>query len=557
MAVSHTNHSGVMINVALSANTSSLTPSGSEGAVSAGVHWFASTGQTLTSVKHGSGGTDLNAVTGATATRSAASGNNLQGRGYALAVGSTANGVYVVFSASVYGALEAHVSDSVNQTTPAVSGFGQTGFTAVGTGNTPTTLTLTQSSISCAVGDMVESFGFFQTNASRTVSGVSSTTGTETFDSGVSVYRGASYYDTADSTSETANMTATAPAYYSGFPYYAYFHPNLWGEMVGFVLQQSGGGGPSPINEPIGSRALNLTGFAPVGFRPRIPEPVTAGSLTLTGFSPEYSVFTRYKPEEIGPGSLTLVGFAPEYTLRSPAVNIAIPSASLTLSGVAPEYYRPFIREPITQGSVTLTGIAPEFTVFTRLKPEPVPQGSLTLTGFAPGFNVFSGQIQEPITQGSITLTGYAPEFRIPFIREPITAGTLKITGYAPEFTIPHDVSIEVPNNVIRLSAFAPGFSIPSVGQAAIQTAGGKRPVRRRVIIGNRPYWIENNVQLSALLNDYLIDRREQLAQIEALPEKKQKKRYQVLKTQIAVTEKRIQTLDNGEEEELLLMMIA
>ena len=478
----------------------------------------------------------------------------MHARGYVRAVGSTTNSVNVVWSAAVTGLVHAICQDGANQTTPAVSGFGASGTQAPVAGSSPATKTLTNSSISCAVGDMVNLFAYYQCALVVSMSGISSTSGTEVNQTGSGFHMGASYYDTCDSTSESANSTGTCPSfYYSGYGFYS---PRISGVQVGFVVQQSGGGGPSPKSEPVTPGALTLTGFAPVGFRPRIPEPVTAGALHLSGFAPDYTIKSPPLGIAIPAGSLILTGFVPEYF--RPFIRETIPASTLHLTGYTPEYsvFTRYVPEPVSAGSLILTGLAPEFTIFSRYIPTPIDQGALTLTGYAPGFNIFTGQTREEIPAGSLNLTGFAPEFRIPFIREPIIAGTLTLTGYAPEFNIPQDIGIEIPSNVIQLSGYAPGFKIP-VTSVEKPTAGAKPRPGRIVIIGNRRYRVENNAQLSALLNDYLRERREQLAMLDILPDQKRRKRYQVLKTQIAVTEKRIDTLREDDDEELLLMMIA
>lgn len=187
-----------------------------------------------------------------------------------------------------------------------------------------------------------------------------------------------------------------------------------------------------------------------------------------------------------------------------------------------------------------------------------IPAGALRLTGVAPSTGQFDPTLSEPVPPGSLHLTGYAPEISL-FTRHlpmPIPPANLYLNGLAPDFINPHTISEPIPSNVIHLSAYAPGFSIPRPAEQ--QPAGSSKGVqRRRVIIGNKAFWVENNAQLSALLQEYLMDRREQLAEIDTLPKDKQKKRYQVLKTQIAVTENRISQINDQEEEELILMMIA
>lgn len=236
MAVSYTSASASSWVSVDNAATGSLAPSGSEGVVGVGVIWNGTA--TITSVKHGSGGSDFSAVSGATADYT--TGTNMHARGYVRAVGSTTNSVNVVWSAAVTGLVHAICQDGANQTTPAVSGFGASGTQAPVAGSSPATKTLTNSSISCAVGDMVNLFAYYQCALVVSMSGISSTSGTEVNQTGSGFHMGASYYDTCDSTSESANSTGTCPSfYYSGYGFYS---PRISGVQVGFVVQQSGGG---------------------------------------------------------------------------------------------------------------------------------------------------------------------------------------------------------------------------------------------------------------------------------------------------------------------------
>jgi len=236
MAVSYTGHAASSWQTASAINTGALSPSGSEGVVGAGIVWDGSA--TITAVTHGSGGPAMSAVSGATADYT--TGLSIHGRGYARAVGSSSAGIWVTWSGAVTGSVLGIVQDGADQTTPTASGFGSSGSQAPVAGSSPATLTLTNSSISCAVGDMVNNFAFFQSQLSS-MSGISSTSGTEVDQVALTFRMSAAYYDTCDSTSETANATGTCPAfYYTGYGYYS---PRLSGVQVGFVIQQSGGGG--------------------------------------------------------------------------------------------------------------------------------------------------------------------------------------------------------------------------------------------------------------------------------------------------------------------------
>lgn len=242
MAVTYTQGDEVFLNNASSGGTGTLTPSGSEGGVAAAMSWRGT--PTITSVKHGT--TDMNAETGATADETSGGGvSSIYSRGYSLAVGASAAAVNVVMSTLCVGVLGAALADGVDQTTPAHSGFGQHNFVGTSAGTSDRNLTLTQSSIATDTDELLAYFGFGYCSPGSTMSGVSSTTGSEIDQDLSGVYGGALYQDTGDSTSETAAITFTAPAYYSGSPFFAWYTPNMRAVMVGMALQPAAGGGPS------------------------------------------------------------------------------------------------------------------------------------------------------------------------------------------------------------------------------------------------------------------------------------------------------------------------
>lgn len=428
MAVTHTGHTGVFLNAVSSGSTDTLTPSGSEGAVSVGATWLTATGVTLSTLKHGSGGTDIPLVTDSTIDDTQYS-RTLKARGHCLAVGSTAQGVYATFSGATFASIVAHVDDGVDQATPAAGGFSASAITGVEVGGTPQTLDVTKTGISCAVGDMLNYFGIWQTQTgSNPVSDVTSSTGTITSKPTTGIYtRGGGAYDTADGTSETATLTGVSPSYYSGYPYSASYQPAMAGIIVGFVVQQSGGGGAVDVNPD--TEQLELTDYNPsVHLDTYVNQ--TSESLVLTDNTQTVSVI-KYTEVSQGNESLELTDYNPSVSVDnrvSPNVEALIFtdfSAGVT------------VEVPVYQNteSLLLTDYQANVLVDNRVDPN---TESLLLTDYSHTVDVLAGTVVNQALE-QLVLTDYSVSIHLD-TQVNVNKEELLITDYSA------DVTAEVPS---------------------------------------------------------------------------------------------------------------
>lgn len=250
--------------------------------------------------------------------------------------------------------------------------------------------------------------------------------------------------------------------------------------------------------------------------------------------------------ESIPEGALELVGVAPVAKITG-GVQEGIPFGALTLTGFAPGYsIQGVVSTSIPVATFELTGFVPDTSIVGNSTAAP-PAGLLELVGFVPTtFQVSSAVISEPIPFGTLEIIGFAPATNTVDVTtdEGIPSGALELVGFAPQTRQIGTQSEGIPNNVIYLSSYAPGYNIPGQVGPRRKTGGkrGRPRPRRIVIIGGQRHVVHSYTEERYLLEQYL--KRLQIEESQEEAPEVRKRPVKLVSRNISLTETRIAKLD-------------
>jgi len=425
----------------------------------------------------------------------------------------------------------------VDQTTP-------TGTVAVATGTGTTAPSVNVSSVA---GDIVVGFCYVGSGGG----GITSLTSGQTERKKIVTLGGAGYEAMSASETTASGTTTTMSWTASKSVSWVAIGVALKAAAAGTTITPGAGAvalaGSAPTVAATGNKAITPSAGAVVlaGAAPSVASGAnksvtpSAGAVTIAGATP---VLTLTLPAP-GAGAIVLTGYAPtvtngqSYTITPTAGAVVVSGSAPTLAKTANQWVTP------AAGAVVVSGSAPTLAKTANQWVTPTA-GAVVLSGSAPA--VLNGQsyLVTPAA-GAVSLAGAAPSVSAT-AHQTVTPGAASVvlSGSSPVLAFSDNRVVTPDAGAVVLAGAAPSLSQAggwnlTPGAGAIQITGyapvviGKRPQgagkssskRRRVVIGERVYEV-NERDIPALIEAELLDRAPPVtAEVVAGPKPPRKRR--------------------------------